>query len=293
MDFGPVQWALVTLAGSVVGILAGLFGIGGGFLVVPVLSIVLSIPMPLAVGAGVCHVLGPATTALLARGVRREHLKLPLTIAGGLFVGVFWGAWCLQWAKGRGEITVNGSSVPWADLLVLSTYFVLLLSVGLFALWDVRRSRAARSLGPAWMAHWRVPPYARFVEFDQPRVSITVVAWFGLAVGLVAGLLGMSGGLVLLPGLIYLLGMRTHQAVMSSQVIVWLVAFQATVVHAWHENISLTLVMALLLGGTVGARIGSELSQKLGGRRLRQGFGWLLVGTAAIIGARLGKLLLW
>ena len=89
MEFSSVSMLVpVTLAGAAVGVVAGLFGVGGGFLLVPVLNIVLRIPMELAVGAGACQVLGPATTSLLARRVAREHLRLPLTIAGGLFRGL-------------------------------------------------------------------------------------------------------------------------------------------------------------------------------------------------------------
>ena len=98
--------------------------------------------------------------------------------------------------------------------------------------------------------------------------------------------------MVLLPALIYLLGLRTHKAVLNTVVIVWIIALQATVVHAWHGNIDLMLVIALLLGGTLGARIGSEVSQKMGGGQLRSGFGWLLLATALLIAAKIAWFLL-
>ena len=81
--------------------------------------------------------------------------------------------------------------------------------------------------------------------------------------------------------------MAVFRSVFSSLLIVWLVAAQSTIAHAWHEHIELPLVVALLFGGTVGARIGSDLSKKLGGRQLRHGFGWLLLTAAALIAARL------
>ena len=295
MDFGSLtmlELALAALAGAAVGFLSGVFGIGGSFLLVPVLNIALKIPMELAVGAGACHVLGPATTSLLARRIERETLRLPLTITGGLLVGVVAGVRALEWTKHHGKVVLPGKSASLTELVVLGTYFVLMLSLGLFAIWEVRRTRQNRQVKRGWVAGWRLPPFAEFPEFSRMRVSISALALFGLTIGYLAGLLGMSGGLVLLPGLIYLLGLKTQQSVMSSLVIVWLVAAQATAVHAWHGNIDITLVMALLAGGTIGARLGSDFSVKLQSLQLRQGFAWLLLGTATLIALRLGRLAL-
>lgn len=292
MKLGILDLVLTALAGGGVGFLSGVFGVGGAFLIVPVLNIVLRIPMELAVGSGACQVLGPATTSVLARRLRIEHLRLPLTIAGGLMVGVFVGAEALEWAQRSGAVVLSeGSSpVPLAELVVLGAYFVLLVGLGLFSLYEVRQGRRNRPVGTGWISGWAIPPTASFAGVDDHKLSIAVLAGFGVAVGFLAGLLGIGGGLVLLPGLIYLLGMRTQAAVMSSLVIVWIVAAQATVVHAWRENIDLRLVAALLLGGTIGARLGSEIGLKLTGRRLRQAFGWLLLVTAGAIGAKLGWL---
>lgn len=291
----PGRLALVALAGGGVGFLSGVFGVGGGFLLVPVLNIALKIPMPLAVGAGACQVLGPATTSLLTRRVGLDHLRLPLTISGGLLIGVFSGAYLLQLAADQREpveMPLTGNSVNLAELLVLLTYFCLLFGVGLFALWEVRQPSKPQFFKTILKHVRRIPPCADFSEFDRSSMSIPVLAWFGLAVGFLAGLLGMSGGLVLLPGLIYMLGIRTHQAVSSSLVIVWIVAVQSTIAHAWHEHIHLPLVLALLFGGTVGARLGTEFSEKLGGRQLRSSFGWLLLGTSALIAGKLVRMAL-
>ena len=277
----------VVLGGGCVGFLSGIFGIGGGFLLVPVLHIVLNVEMNLAVGAGACHVLGPATTSLLARRITCRQTRLPLTIAGGLLVGVFSGTHVLELAKQQQTFSLAGKTVKMADIVVLTTYFVLLLGVGLFALWEAHGTRTWQRFCRGWIAGWHIPPYANFKEFDQLRVSIVTLCWFGLAVGFLSGLLGMSGGLIVIPGLIYLLGMKTHQAVFCSLVIIWIVAFQATIAHALNNNIDIPCVMALLLGGTVGARFGSEVGVRLGGRQLRWNFGWLLLGTALLIGGRL------
>lgn len=284
-----------AVAGAAVGFLSGVFGLGGGFMIVPVLNIVLRVPMPYAVGAGACQVLGPATTALLARRLERRHLRLPLTIAGGLLVGVFLGAWLLHEARRHdteGTVEIAGRVLPLADLLVLVVYFLLLTAVGLFALFEAGRSRGPRRAGDGWLTGWRVPPYAGFDELGGRNISLTILAWFGLGVGFLSGLLGMSGGLILLPGLVYLVGMRTHQAILSSLVIVWIVAVQSTLAHAWHEHIDLRLVASLLVGGTIGARLGSEFGRQLAGWQLRVRFAWLLLATATLVAARLAWMVL-
>lgn len=292
MSFDMLRLAMVALAGGGVGFLSGVFGVGGGFLLVPVLNILLGIPIELAVGAGSCQVLGPATTSLLARRIGWKDLKLPLIVAGGLFVGVFAGAGLLEDAKSADEILLPSGPVPMAEFVVLVTYLVLLLAVGLFAMWEARRVRQSRPIQRGWIAGWRLPPFASFSEPGGLGISIPILAWFGLGVGFLAGLLGMSGGLILLPGLIYLLGLRTQQAVAASLVIVWFAAAQATVIHAWHDNIHLTLVAALLFGGTVGARLGAEIGGHWAGGQLRQRFGWMAIGAAALIAFQVARMFL-
>lgn len=291
MTFTEWDLTCAVLAGAGVGFLSGVFGLGGGFLIVPVLKIVVGLPIELAVGAGACQVLGPATTSLLARRVERRHFRFPLTMMGGLLVGVFAGVATLDRAKqfgADGTVNLFSRRVSFIDLIVLAVYFCLLLIVGLFVLWESSRARGDESAAPRGLLEpVRIPPFAELSEFRSGSASIVVIAWFGLAVGFLSGFLGMSGGLVLLPGLIYLLGIRTQQAVTSSLVLVWFVALQNTIAHAWHDHIDLKLVMALLVGGTIGARLGSDIGVKLAGRKLRSRFGWLLIFTAAIIAMRL------
>jgi hypothetical protein len=200
---------------------------------------------------------------------------------------VFVGAHVLQLTKQYEDFSVAGHNIPLSDFVVLIAYFILLTGLGCFTIWETYREKQNRKIKRGWATAWSLPPCSEFPELGRQSLSIPLLCWFGLAVGFLAGLLGMSGGLVLLPALIYLLGLRTHKAILNTVVIVWIVAFQATIVHAWHGNIDLMLVMSLLLGGTIGARIGSEASQKMGGGQLRSGFGWLLLATAVLIAAKI------
>ncbi|WP_417388021.1 sulfite exporter TauE/SafE family protein [Gimesia sp.] len=290
MGFGWFDFFLISTAGGLIGFLAGMFGVGGGFLLVPILNIVLGIPMELAVGASACQVLGPATTSLLARKISVRDLFFPLVITGGLLLGVIAGTGILEHAKSSASVVLNGRDIIVADLVVLLAYLLMLTGLGVLSLRSARREDSELK-GTLFTDRFQIPPVARFPSLVEGPLSIPVIAWFGLGLGLVSGLLGISGGILLFPVLIFGLGISTHRAITCSLVIVWIVAFQSTIAHAWHGNINIMIVIALLVGGTVGARLGSDLNARLKGLQLRRQFGWLLLSVALMIGTRLVFLL--
>ena len=289
-SFLDIQSLMIVLVGGVVGFLSGVFGFGGGFLIVPLLNIGLGVSMPIAVGSAACQVLGPATAAVLARRGTWDELRLPLIVFGGLTLGVFVGANVLHELSSTATTRNASHHSQSADLLVLSTYFVLLLALGGFALWETHLALQQRPIRVGWIACWGPPPRTQLPGMGETRVAVPVLAWFGLVVGFLSGLLGMSGGLLLLPGLIYLFGMRWRAAVTASMMIVWLVALQSTIAHAWHDHIRLPIVIALLISGTFGARLGVFFSRDFNPTRGRRSFGWLALATAGIIGVRLVSL---
>lgn len=287
-EFGAANLAVVVIAGSAVGFISGVFGVGGGFLIVPVLHIGMGVPIEMAVGSAACQVLGPATTSLVARRLSRENLRLPLIISGGITVGVLAGAALLKAMTHRAGDS-RGSET--ANIVVLSAYCLLLVTLGVFSLWEVQRELANRPIRTGWIAQWSIPPLVRLPEIASGAVSVPVIAWFGLAIGFLSGLLGISGGVLLLAGLIYLLGLSWRFAVTHSMTIVWLIALQSTIAHAWHSHVQLPMVAALLVGGTVGARLGVHLGAEVTPVRGRRAFGWLALATAAVIALKLGTLL--
>ncbi len=274
---------IAVAAGAWVGFLAGLFGIGGAFLLVPALQLALTVPVPKIVGSVVCYILGPATAALLARRLRHEDLRLPLTMAGGLLVGVYLGTRLLEAFK---HAATTGMPARTEQLVSLG-YLVTLGLVGGFLLWESRRAAVGRPLPRGYLLRWRLPPSMPLPGGDGRCVSIPVLCWFAIAVGILGGCLGISGGLVLIPGLVYLFGLPTQRAVLASLVIVWLVAVQSTVTHGWYGNVDLVLVACLLFGGTIGARIGSGVGQRWAGPKLRARFGWLIVFAALLVVVKL------
>ncbi len=279
----PHELLLVVGCGFVVGGLSGVFGVGGSFLLVPILHVVLGIPIEMAVGSTACQVLGPSTAALLARKVTRLQLRLPLIITGGIIMGVLLGTLILSAAGQFGEIQVSGRMVEASELLVLGTYLVMLLGIGSFSLYEVRRQLAGNPVSRGALARLKIPPVDTFSELGVGTLSIPILSMFGLLTGITAGMLGISGALLLIPGLVYLLDIRSRKAILASLIVVWITSFLATISHAWHEHVDLGLTLALMFGGTIGARIGSELSSRLEGRWLRSGIGWLSLFAASLV----------
>lgn len=291
LGFPVTDLLLIVLIGTVVGFICGMFGVGGGFVIVPVLNIGLGFPIQIAVGTAACQVLGPATTSVLARRITRDDLRLPLIVVGGLTIGVYAGATLLHGLSSGGIPSLGAFGPQSAEMIVLSVYFPLLVFLGTFSLWEGHRALQQRPLRTGWIARWRIPPATHSSAFAEGSMSIPVVSWFGLAVGFLSGLLGISGGLLLLPGLIYLLGLPWRSAVANSMTIVWLIAVQSTIAHAWHGHVQLPAVMGLLVGGSFGARAGVHFSSRVTPARGRRSFGWLALATSVVIAIKLGTLL--
>lgn len=278
-----VDILLFVLCGFSVGCLAGMLGVGGSFLLVPILHVVLDIPIEVAVGSTACQLLGPATAAVLARRLKREQLRLPLILSGGILMGVMLGTKLLTAAGQLGDLRVDGRNIPADELLVLGVYFVLLMWIGVFALFEVWKHGRGNAIARGQLSRLKIQPMVAFPELETGELSIPVLSMFGLATGLAAGLLGISGGLILIPGLIYLLGIRSRQAILASLVVVWLTSLQGTVFHAILGNVDLSLAFSLMFGGTIGARLSSEFGVRLKGASIRKSIGWLTLLAAGLV----------
>lgn len=282
---------LAILVSAGVGFVSGLFGVGGSFLLVPILSFMMSVPMPIVVGSSACQVLGPATTAILARGLRRVEPRVPLILFGGLLTGVYLGANLLEWAQHNALSKTDTPSIITPDNLVLAVYFLVLTSLGILVIAETSGWIPSTIGNNGWLRKVRLPPFIEITATHnekpiQVSLSIPCLSWFGLGVGFLSGLLGISGGLVVMPGLVYFFGVPTRAAIRISMATVWIIAVQSTIIHGLHHNIDLVLVCCLMVAGTIGARIGAEFARKIAGKDLRRWFGWLILATSLFVGIR-------
>ena len=279
----------VLVIGAVVGLLPGLFGVGGGFIMIPALHIFAGVPIPLAIGSSTCQMLGSVSTGMFHRArSRRLSIRLAMTMTGGSYVGLWLGLHFLEWAKRQGTWRIDGRTVPKMELVMLSSYLLLLvvLSVVVAAEWWHTRN-SLRDAPQGWLSWVRLPPFAEFDEVGGRSLSIPVVAMLGTLVGFLNGGLGMGGAIILVPSLVFLIGVPTHEAVTVSLVLSFINGLGAVAGHGWLENVDLRLACLLLASGTIGAKLGSLIGERISGRRLRGYFSLVVVAGAVIIGRQL------
>jgi len=292
MTLTPTLIGLSAVVGLGAGVLAGMFGLGGGLLINPILIAVVGVPAPVAVGTGVCQIIGAATSGVL----RRRHtgmidVPLALTVAGGSVMGVSVGAFLLDWLKRIPPLTLWGNPVPAAEFTVLLLFVAVVVGEVAFISWDLHRVRKFGPMprkGIIWRV--RIPPYGRFPTLEHPRLSIPALTWIGLVAGTSTGLLGIGGGLIMVPAFVYLVGQRTHAATGTSLTVAWFASVVGGSIHAWNGNVHLGLLAALLAGSTIGAQIGASIGARISGPRLRGYFVVVLLAVAALSLWKLGRL---
>lgn len=257
-------FSLLAVGGGI-GVLSGIFGVGGGFLLTPLL-IMLGIPPAVAVASGANQVLGSSVSGVFAHWRRRNvDVKMALFLLAGGFVGSAAGVWLFALLKRLGQI----------DLVISLSYVGFLGSVGLLMLVEtllaMRAGAAGRAPGKRHVHHaWHGLPWrTRF-----PRSGLYISALLPLGVGafggLLAALMGVGGGFILVPMMIYILGMPTAVVVGTSLFQMIFVTANVTLLQALTtHSVDLPLALILLVGGAVGAQFGSRLGAKLGGEKLR------------------------
>lgn len=276
------------IIGAGIGVLTGMFGVGGGFLITPLLNVVLGVPMPIAVGTGALQILSVSTSGLY----RRRHesaadYKLATVLFGGQFAGVRLGALALASLQGLGNLELGGGPIAAADFYVLCVFLVLLSGISGWVYYDTTRKQSPSDVQVGIFSRINLPPYTECASLDQPRISIPVVSYFGLILGFLTGLLGVGGGVIMLPALVYLVGMRTRCATATSLVLIWLSSFTATITHTLAGNSDTQLVIPLLFGGTIGLQVGVSLSAKWAGQSLRRYFFFVVMGATVMVAIKL------
>jgi uncharacterized membrane protein YfcA len=266
-----------------VGLAAGMFGVGGGFLLTPLLNVVCGVPIDIAVGTGLCQMIGTSVTAY------RRHRRLGLgetkvswlMLAGGL-MGVQVGAQALVGLEGLGTIPLWGRPVPAAQYWLSICYTIVLTAIGIWMLRDSRLRPANAPLRPGPLARLNLPPYT-LLPLSGRRVSILLLAYLGLLIGFLSGLLGIGGGIILLPLLLYGVGMRVKMAAGSGIILVLATSIVGTIVHARMGHVHLGLAMVLLTGSTMAAPVGAAIAHRMAGHHLRGLFAWMVMATAMAV----------
>ena len=278
-------WGAV-LIGLAVGYLAGMLGVGGGFIANPLLNGVLGIPMPIVAGSSLCQISGTSLSGLL-RHRRHGHCdaRVAVMVLGGVFCGEEAGVAIVGWLKGLGRMELAGGACDVAELVLRAAFLALLVFIGAFVFFESRRAERAAARGASgkprgWLTRVKLPPYV--TPAGGEPVPVMLLACLGLPIGLAQGLLGIGGGVLLLPMLVYVVGVSTHAAVGTDLLVVFAGSLWGAFRHAGDGNVSLELAAALLVTSTFGSQLGAATAARLPAHRLRKYFS-LVAGAAALI----------
>jgi uncharacterized membrane protein YfcA len=269
-------FALLAL-GGVVGFLSGAFGVGGGFLLTPFL-IFIGVPHAVAVASSANQLVGASVSGALAHW-RRGNLDLLMAlvlIVGGLF-GSLLGVWLFALLRRLGQIDLFISLSYAALLSVLGT--LMLIESG-WALWRGRTPGGARrKLHQHTWLHG-LPLKMRFRR-SKLYISALLPLGLGFAVGVLSAVMGVGGGFVMVPAMIYILGMPTSVVPGTSLFQIIFVAALVTVLQALENGtVDVVLALILLVGGVIGAQFGSRVGARLRDEQLRALLALIVLGVA-------------
>lgn len=348
-------WTLIALVpiGLFIGMLSGLFGVGGGFLLVPVLRVFFGIPYELAVGSVLMQ------SAITSSFGTRHHIRLGhvhLTLGGLLITGTLFGAEAgvrlQQYLRALPDLVIGGTVVSSFEVVMSVLYIIVLGVIGTSILLETFRTRKeqqqaeqkqeAKKQQPAepkaWAAQkelgqvreyaqtqqlaagqgaveggldgafdagaavededrWepkqtalqvklreiRVPPYIAVTQNEGDNISIWAPLLTGFCVSMLTGVMGIGGGIINMPLLVYVMGLPTVMAVGTASLQTFFSTAYGGIRYFLIGDVWLPIVGALLVGSLIGVRLGVRLSQKVRQDRLRRAFAVLILGTALLV----------
>ena len=267
--------------GGLVGFLSGMFGVGGGFLITPLLFFI-GVPSAVAVATGANQVVASSVSGVLAQ-LRRKAVdfRMGAVLTVGGFAGAVLGAVVFDWMARRGQV----------DLFVQLSYVLFLGLVGAMMLQESLRSllrarrAGAQQVRRAHVHSWvhRMPLKVKF-RASGLYISVIPPLLVGALVGVLSAIMGVGGGFIMVPAMIYLLGMPTKIVVGTSLFqIVFVTAF-TTLMHALnHHSVDMLLALMLIIGGVIGAQIGVRVGVRLKAEQLRILLALLVLAVAGKI----------
>ncbi len=280
VEISPIYLIIV---GFLVGILGGFFGVGGGFIAGPAL-IWTGMPLNIVVGTDLAHMTGKSIVAAKRhRTLGNVDVRLGIFMVAGTVAGIEIGAQLIEALEARGNV----------DFVVSLAYVIILLLISTLIAWEsiaaLRLMKNKEEAGAdvlAWqgLANWlqgiRIPPMVSFPTSGIKSVSLWVVLGVGLITGVLAGFLGVGGGFIRMPMLVYIIGVPTHVAVGTDLFEIIISAGYGTLTHALKGNVDILVALVMQTGAAVGAQIGAVSTSFVAGPRIR-----LLFSTLPLIGA--------
>jgi len=265
--------------GGAVGFLSGMFGVGGGFLMTPLL-IFSGIPSSVAVATEANQIVASSVSGAVAQWQRNNvDIKLGTVLLIGGIVGATFGVQIVKVLRELGQV----------DLIIALSYVTFLGTIGTLMLIEslnaIRKSRAgepvaARKSGQHNWIHGL--PFKMRFKRSKLYISAIPPLLLGAFVGLLAAIMGVGGGFVMVPAMIYLLRVPTNVVVGTSLFQIVFVTAVTTILHATqNQTVDAVLAMMLMVGGVIGAQFGVRVGQRLRGEQLRALLAILVLGVCA------------
>jgi hypothetical protein len=269
---------VLLILGGGIGFLSGLFGVGGGFLLTPLLIFV-GVPPAVAVATQANQVIAASVTGALSHWRRGNvDIRMGFVLLAGGFLGSSLGVWLYTALRAVGQL----------DLVIALSYVFFLGAVGGLMLLEsarviVRKMGAATPPRRKLHIHTWLHGLPLKMRFRTSKLYISALVPFviGIAVGVLSAILGTGGGFLMLPAMIYLLGMPTVVAVGTSLFQIVFVAANVTFLQSVHnQTVDIFLALVLIVGGVIGAPVGSRLAGRLPGEQLRALLALIVFGVS-------------
>ena len=260
----PINFFMLMFLGLIVGFLSGMFGVGGGFLMTPML-ILMGIPPAVAVASEANHILAASVSGFLAH-MRRSNIDFLMgfiLLIGGV-LGSLTGVFLLRYL-----LTIGQEKV-----FISLSYIFILVFVGIWMLIESLNYIKNKSKGKRNKLHEHIwlhgLPFKIKFRKSHLYISILPPIFIGTLVGGLSSIMGVGGGFILVPAMIYILGMPTQVVIGTSLLQIVFVTTVSTIMHSYiNHTVDVMLSSLLLIGAVVGAQIGTRVMVRLRGEQIR------------------------
>lgn len=269
-----VNLFLILGMGGAVGLLSGMFGVGGGFLMTPLL-IFTGIPPAVAVATGANQLVAASVSGVLAHWRRGNvDFKMGFVLLIGGVAGSSLGTWIFALLKSAGQI----------DLLISLSYVIFLGVIGSLMLFEslgaLLRNRKGTAKRKKLHQHYWIHGLPFKMRFRKSKLYISALMPLGLGffVGILSAIMGVGGGFVMVPAMIYLLGMPTSVVIGTSLFQIIFVTANVTFLQSWAtQTVDVMLALLLMSSAVIGAQFGTRIGTKMKGEQLRSLLGLLVL----------------
>ncbi len=262
-----VNILVIILIGTLVGGLSGLFGVGGGFLMTPLL-IFLGIPPTIAVGTEAPHVLASSVSGVIAHWRKNNvDFKMGFFLLSGGIIGSTVGVNLFKILKTFGQI----------DIVIQLLFIIFLGSIGFSMAFEsarttIKKYRTTSSIRTKLHQHSWIHGLPFKMRFHRSKLYISTIppVIIGFFVGVLSAMMGVGGGFIMIPAMVYILGMSTNVVVGTSLFQIIFVTANSTFFQSYlNQTVDIVLAALMIIGGVIGAQIGARIGTKLKAEYLR------------------------